>query len=424
MKHGDKDGFNSIYDENGELILHPREKVLINEDNVVPSLKSTWRYYGGDYLLEPSKGSIFLTNERLVFINIPERMFAIGGGDGMRAMSATMESSFDLKDMPPGGVMREYFEIPNIEIMGSEKKEGAVSMGMMVNMYVLSSGNQFHLSMVLNSDSELLSRLMNKRVSNLDELVNNLKDFFQKTDWMYTEPEKKLYHDLIMEEKEAMMTPKPSEEEEVVEEKLEAPRTVVRPNPVKIKKTQPKVKPLEKPREKLKSNSMKYFQNLFNKGLITDEIYGRLVKQYGNPDNSSSQPAKKTYARPEPVEALPGPEPIPTAQTYAAEENPMDQVQEVVEAPPEEPDSGMKDEDLLGIISDTIADVESAQQMPEEGVQQITDMGSTQPIPDAGVQQPVEGGSTQQTPDEGVQAPPPKARKVSAKKRKTLTIKD
>ena len=64
MRYGDKDGFKEIYDENGDLVLHPNEKTLVVEEGVVPTLKSTWRYYGGDYLLEPSKGTIYLTTER------------------------------------------------------------------------------------------------------------------------------------------------------------------------------------------------------------------------------------------------------------------------------------------------------------------------------------------------------------------------
>jgi signal transduction histidine kinase len=43
MRYGDKDGFNEIYDDNGELMLHPNEKALVIEEGVVPTLKSTWR---------------------------------------------------------------------------------------------------------------------------------------------------------------------------------------------------------------------------------------------------------------------------------------------------------------------------------------------------------------------------------------------
>lgn len=284
MKYGDEDGFNKTYDENGELTLHPEENVLVKEENVVPSLKSTWRYYGGDYLLEPSKGTIYLTNERLVFINIPERMYAIGGGgEKSRAMSSSMKSSFELGNVSPGATMREYFEIPNIEIMASERKEGAVSRGIMVNVYVLSSGNQYHLSMVLEEESDLLERLMNKRVDSLDQLVNNLKDYFQKTDWMFTEPEKR-----IMKKKDE----NPEKAPQISEGRERPSREKKRVTPTDTPGPKPTVTPPSRinvrsaPKPQAKSNTINYFKNLFEKGLITEKIYRKLLEKHGAPKDN------------------------------------------------------------------------------------------------------------------------------------------
>jgi hypothetical protein len=326
MRYGDKDGFNEIYDKNGELLLHPNEKALVVEEGVVPTLKSTWRYYGGDYLLEPSKGTIYLTNERMVFINIPERMFAIGDEES-RAVGAAMERSFELGDASPGAVTREYFEIPNIELMASELKEGAVSAGEMVNVYILSSGNQFHLSMVLQSDSDLLRRMMNKRVQTLDDLVNNLKDFFQKTDWMFTEAEKKIYGSAALEQ----LPPGPEgmEGDEPVPKVPEAPKKPEHPPGPKYDP----IVPRSRIGDKVGTGSVRYFQTLYQKGLIKDEIYRRLMGQYGiDPDSIKNVPGTPSGGS----AAAPG---------EAAPEGAG------AEAPPVE-----SDDELLSMLDDTLSD--------------------------------------------------------------------
>jgi hypothetical protein len=349
MRYGDKDGFKEIYDEKGELILHPGEKILVAEENVVPSLKSTWRYYGGEYLLEPSKGTIYLTNERFVFINIPERMFAIGNNDEARAMSAPVQSSFELGDMSPGAAVREFFEIPNIEIMGSEKKEGAVSVGVMVNVFILSSGNQYHLSTVLTSESELLMRLMNKQVDNLDQLVNNLKDFFRKTEWMFMEGEKKLYASRGAEKE------KPKEQPRIPDQpSVTPPRNV--PPPVSRGPIPPPVRPVRQTpvNREVGAKSKEYFDNLYRKGLIKEDIYRKLVVQY-----QVAEPVERVK------QEMPAKEDIPPLETpepaQPVEEGPA--VAEAVEPPPEpeaphidQPEKE-QDDDLLNMLSDTLSDL-------------------------------------------------------------------
>lgn len=331
MKYGDKDGFNEIYDQDGEIILNPDEKKLVVEENVVPTLKSTWRYYGGEYLLEPSKGTIYLTNERLVFINIPERMFAIGGDDEARAMSQTGGRSFELGDSAPGGAVREYFEIPNIEVMASEKKEGAVSLGEMVNVFILSSGNQFHLSMVLTSDSDLLKRLMNKKVDNLDELVNNLKDYFRKTEWMFNEAEKKLYQGLS---KEITGSTETAGIGTGIDDGP-ASRPKIPSKPVI------KHKPLPKVSGRLGKQSIEYFEKLYRKGLIKEEIYNRLVVEYGGGNVKDEEPE----ASPQPEE-----EEIPDAEEEEVPEASED-------LPPQEEEAGIPgDDELLNMLDETLSD--------------------------------------------------------------------
>ncbi len=330
MRHGDKDGYNEIYDDNGELLLHPNERKLVIEENVVPTLKSTWRYYGGDYLLEPSKGTIVLTNERMVFINIPERMFAIGGGEEARAMSSSMEKSFELGDLSSGSVQREYFEIPNIEVMASERKEGAVSVGVMVNVYILSSGNQFHLSMVLTEDSDLLKRLMNKRVDNLDELVNNLKDYFRKTEWMFTEQEKKFYKDVDLSIPHGPGKDFKGGISQDIPSVPSAPKKIMDAS----RTFDPKI-PQSRIGDRVGQKSVEYFNTLFRKGLIKEEIFRRLMSQYGiDADIQIRNPYGKERASPDNGSSI-------TADG------------ESVSSPDE---MGENDDELLGLLDDTLAD--------------------------------------------------------------------
>lgn len=350
MRHGDKDGLKEIYDESGELILHPDEKVLVTEENVVPTIKTTWRYYGGDYLLEPSKGTIYLTNERFVFINTPERMFAIGG-DESRAMSAPMESTFDLGDMSKGTVVREFFEIPNIEIMGTENKEGAVSTGEMVNIYILSSGNQFHLSMVLGEGSGLLQRLMNKKVETLDELVNNLKEFFRKTDWMFLGNEMEKYENLTSLEGVEFPGEEPdgsapeSEERPMDRVRDREPST---PSPLD-KISYDRKAPLS---PEVSTRSIEYFETLHRKGLIKEEIYQKLLLQFriANPPSVPIPEAKAVNG--EEVTSQTAPEQDLETETPPDVEGSV--------TPPEETEDS--DDDLLNILNDTLTGMEGEAQ--------------------------------------------------------------
>ncbi len=338
MHYGDRDGFGSVYDSNGDLILHQGEKVLVAEENVIPSLKSTWRYYGGEYLLEPSKGNVYLTNERMVFINIPERMYAIGGTSETRAMASSDGSSFGIGGLPTGGSQREYFEIPTIEIMASEKREGAVSVGQMVNVYVLSSGNQFHLSMVLANDSDLMNRLMNKRIKALDELVNNLKQYFQQTDWIYNDIEKSML-------KKGQNLPDQKAQAQKAVEKVQTDGRQPRTTP-EIHYNTPSVEVSRTPMRKtpkLGQEQVKYFENLLSKGLITKDVFVKLVGEYS-------------------------PEQTPERQPSPAHNEPI-KVEETVQKPKSE---NLSDQDLLDILSGAmsgmpaIADTPAALEVPEE----------------------------------------------------------
>ena len=193
MRVGEKDGLDEIYKEDGSLILNDDEKVLVEDTNFMPTLRTTWGYFGGEDLMEPAKGTAFLTNQRLVFIVMFEAIMKIKPGEGTasgpQSYAMKLDSVTDLQKIDTGSGVREYFEIPIKEIIACEIKEGVVSSGEHVNAYILSKGEQYHLSFVTPPGSELSKRFRQNQVGNVDELTKNLKDHFENTDWIYLEEE-------------------------------------------------------------------------------------------------------------------------------------------------------------------------------------------------------------------------------------------
>ena len=79
--------------------------------------------------------------------------------------------------------------IPIKEILACEIKSGVVSGGSQINAYLLSKGEQMHLTFVVPEDSGLLKRFSQNTVENSDELVKNLKSYFENTEWIYLQEE-------------------------------------------------------------------------------------------------------------------------------------------------------------------------------------------------------------------------------------------
>ena len=194
MQTGDRDGLRKIYTAEGELILNDNEQILVHEEEFVPQLKTTWGYFGGDYLVEPVKGDVYLTNQRLVYImKLEQSIQRIGGTTSTiaapRSYAIKMESAGGLQNIDEVKGVRNYFEILVKELLACEIKSGMVSSGVQVNSYILSKGEQVHLTFVTREDSELLKRFKQNQVENLDELTNNLKTYFENTDWIYLKDE-------------------------------------------------------------------------------------------------------------------------------------------------------------------------------------------------------------------------------------------
>ena len=191
MEVGDVDGLNKVYTQEGEPILHEGEEILLHDNEFIPHLKTTWGYFGGDSMINPSLGDMYLTNQRMIFItnlegSIQRISSTAATTSAPRSFAMKMETE-KLENIDVKKGIRDYFEIPIKEILACEIKSGLVSGGSQINVYLLSKGEQVHLTFVIPLTSELLKRFKQIQVENLDELTNNLKKYFENTDWIYLE---------------------------------------------------------------------------------------------------------------------------------------------------------------------------------------------------------------------------------------------
>ena len=193
MQSGDKEGLNKVYTESGQLILNEDEEIMVEED-AIPQLMTTWRTFGGEYVLNPSDGLLMLTNQRLVyFANLQSNIQRI------RQSSTTvtapshyamkMKSVTSLKNIDEKKGIRDFFEIPVKEILACTINDSMVSGGHQIYAYILSKGEQYHLTFVAIEGSDLLARFRQNTVENVDELTKNLKKYFENTDWIYLQKE-------------------------------------------------------------------------------------------------------------------------------------------------------------------------------------------------------------------------------------------
>ncbi len=189
MLYGDREGLNKVYTEDGQLILNENEEILVQEE-VIPQLMSSWRIFGGDYILNPSEGVIILTNQRMVyFANLESNIQRIR--QGSTTISAPshyamqMRSAATLKNIDEKKGIRDFFEIPIKEILGCTISSGLVSGGYQLYIYILSKGEQYHLQFIAIEGSDLLRRFKQKEVINVEELTKNLKQYFENTNWIY-----------------------------------------------------------------------------------------------------------------------------------------------------------------------------------------------------------------------------------------------
>lgn len=189
MQYGDKEGLNKIYSPNGEIILNEDEEILVKED-AIPQLMTTWRTFGGEYVINPSGGEIILTNQRLIYLtklqsSITRISESASTVSAPKHYAMKMQSVTNLENIDEKKGIRDFFEIPVKEILACNIKTGMVSGGHQIYVFILSKGEQYHLTFIAVDGSELLKRFQQKTVENVDELAKNLKNYFENTDWVY-----------------------------------------------------------------------------------------------------------------------------------------------------------------------------------------------------------------------------------------------
>lgn len=340
MRYGDKEGLGVIYNADGTIILETDEKVLARERGIIPTLKTTWRVYGGETLMSTIKGDIYLTTDRLVFIGEREDVYLIGK-EGARV--AEEPRGLGLRSLTTSGV-RDFFEIPNLEIMGVERKSGVILSGELTYIYLLSQGKQYHIQMTLRSASPLLKRLLNKEVPSVDHLVKNLKKYFQITDWMYTESEKAAWRDVI-------------ERKRAEADRLGVEQGIISGGEVVVD-TRP-VRPTKEEAKKIDGLTVEYFRKLLEKGLITPKIYEKLTGE------KAPEVTKEEIPEAEEAPAAPsiGPPPGGAPEEVLPEKMRKPEVEEEVSIPIQIPHgAGVPSPDARG---PEMAKEESAETPPE-----------------------------------------------------------
>ncbi len=317
MKTGSGDGLGEIYNDQGEIILHATEKILVTEPRFVPDLKTTWSFFGGDPVVDASPGRAVLTNERLVWImELEDTMSTLGGSDQSMVQNPGMQMGGMKSSFGGGGAEREYFEILIKEILACEMKDQSMSSGEHVNVYILSKGEQFHLKMVLPHESELLKRFKKKTVENSGELVKNIKEYFENTNWIYTEEELAMMGDMSSVPSPPEATPADETPtwggEPAPEQPLPEPASAEEDH--KSRRRRVVKGPPQKPRSP--QEKLKLIEERYQKGMISAELYENLKREYSTQLTQSgidqlTGPEGPPPAAPPAAQPAPPPEPAP-----------------------------------------------------------------------------------------------------------------
>jgi len=300
MKIGEADGAGVIYDESGDIILHEGEKVLLKEDDFVPELLTTWGYFGGEPLIEKGPGAGYLTTERFIYIQNVETTATIGGKTDTLSSTSGFVKIKDQKKLGKAQT-HDYFEVLNKEILACEVRNSKLANAELVNIYILSKGEQCHMSVALPTNSPLLERFKQKLVANSNELVKNIKDYFQNTNWIYSDEEKALLG----------VTDEPGDPEAVTGQLTQAQKAEIEKKVEDMKKSRVVKGPPAQP--KPPEEKIRLLEDRYRKGHVSKDIYEKLKAEYlGAMAMQSPQPA--AAAPPEVKKPMVKGPPQPTAE--------------------------------------------------------------------------------------------------------------
>jgi len=202
MRIGSKEGRGTLYDIDGNFLKRENERILVKVEDFSPKLKTTWGFFGGDNILETTKGTGFLTNQRFVYIAEDESVSSVSQIAGTRKVGAKvrMPKNMQLRSFQADNIeAKDFFEIPIKEILACEIKGGMSEGTYHINAYILSKGEQFHMFFGATDEDPLYQRFKNKQVDKVDTLVQNIKEYFKNTEWIFVTKEEIEEHRRYME---------------------------------------------------------------------------------------------------------------------------------------------------------------------------------------------------------------------------------
>lgn len=155
MKVGDIDGVDTIYTENGELILRPNEKNLYSESNShALDVNTNWKPWGKCvYDSNAGDGNFYITDQRLVHIRKPNPWKAAKGDATLLGLPRAIAKYMRTKDLENLNVC-EYCEIEYNDIKKYRAKHSIFGDRTYINIYFLNENGEKFWSPIFSKNGE------------------------------------------------------------------------------------------------------------------------------------------------------------------------------------------------------------------------------------------------------------------------------
>jgi len=134
MRIGHVEGRGIIYDDNGELILEDGEHLVRTYRNYYATITTRWRSWGKNIAFDGNagKGSVFVTDKRLVFVRVPNPFETLKQDSTPYALPTGMAKSMRAKWILQAGG-KEYCEVRYEDIVGYRKKRWGAQFFLLVD---------------------------------------------------------------------------------------------------------------------------------------------------------------------------------------------------------------------------------------------------------------------------------------------------